>query len=143
MENRHLIWGIIRIGRGHRRLLEKEITNLGIHPSQHHILMYLAGNGASTQCSIAQAMEVSAATIAVSLKKLEKGKYVEKKTSEEDNRVNFIVLTKKGEEVVRKSQQLFEDTDEALFRGLTEEEKKQFYGFLEHMIQNLKVMEEK
>lgn len=143
MDNKHLVWEIVRVGRGHRKIIEKEIINLGIHPSQHHLLMYLARNGESTQCSIAQAMEVSAATIAVSLKKLEKGKYIEKKNSAEDNRVNFIALTKKGEEVVRQSQQLFEDTDEAIFQGLTEEEKDQFHGFLERIIQNLKTMEEK
>ena len=143
MDNKHLVWEIIRIGRGHRRLIETEIAELGIHPSQHHFLMYLAKNGPSTQCSIAQAMEVSAATVAVSLKKLEKGKYIEKKGSTEDNRVNFISLTEKGEEVVRKSQELFEQTDDALFQNLTEKEKEQFHGILERIIQNIKTMEEK
>ena len=142
MDNKHLVWGIVRVGRGHRKIIEREITNLGIHPSQHHILMYLARNGASTQCSIAQAMEVSAATIAVSLKKLEKGKYIEKKNNPEDCRVNLISLTEKGEEVVNLSQRLFEQTDEATFCGLTEEEKEQFHGYLERIIQNLRALEE-
>ena len=143
MDNKHLVWGIVRVGRGHRKIIEREITNLGIHPSQHHILMYLARNGASTQCSIAQAMEVSAATIAVSLKKLEKGKYIEKKSSPEDCRANFISLTEKGEEVVDLSQRLFEQTDEKMFQELTEEEKEQFHGYLERIIQNLRTLEEK
>lgn len=142
MDNKHLVWGIVRVGRGHRKIIEREITNLGIHPSQHHILMYLARNGASTQCSIAQAMEVSAATIAVSLKKLEKGKYIEKKNNPEDCRVNLISLTERGEEVVNLSQRLFEQTDEATFCGLTEEEKEQFHGYLERIIQNLRALEE-
>ena len=143
MRNKHLVWEIVRVGRGHRKIIEREITNLGIHPSQHHILMYLAKQGASTQSSIAQAMEVSAATIAVSLKKLEKGKYIKKKSSSEDSRVNFISLTEKGEEVVNLSQRLFEQTDEAMFRGLTEDEKEQIHGYLERIIQNLRVLEEK
>ncbi len=143
MDNKHLVWEIVRIGRGHRWLIEREIAELGIHPSQHHVLMYLAKNGKSTQCSIAQAMEVSAATIAVSLKKLEKGKYIEKKSCPEDNRVNFITLTEKGKEVVRQSQLLFEQTDRELFRDLSEEEKEQFHGFLERIIKNLKTLEEK
>lgn len=143
MDNKHLVWEIIRIGRGHRKLIEREITKLGIHPSQHHLLMYLAKNGESTQCSIAQAMEISAATVAVSLKKLEKGKYIEKKPSSEDNRVNYITLTTKGEEVVRQSQQLFEATDEALFEKLSDAEREQFHMFLERIIENIKTMEEK
>ena len=143
MDNKHLVWGIIRIGRGHRKLIETKIAELGIHPSQHHLLMFLAKNGPATQCSIAQAMEVSAATVAVSVKKLEKGKYIKKKSSAEDNRVNFISLTEKGEDVVRKSQELFEQADSALFRGVTEEEKEQFHGILERIIQNIKTLEEK
>ena len=143
MDNKHLVWEIIRIGRGHRRLIENKIAELGIHPSQHHLLMYLAKNGPSTQCSIAQAMEISAATVAVSLKKLEKGKYIEKKTCPQDNRVNFISLTEKGEEVVRKSQELFDETDKEMFQGLTEEERTRFHEVLEHIIQNIKTMEEK
>ena len=143
MENKHLVWEIVRIGRGHRKLIEKEIIDLGIHPSQHHILMYLAKNGEATQCSIAHAMEVSAATVAVSLKKLEKGGYIEKKCNPEDNRVNYISLTEKGEEVVRRSQCLFEQTDEALFQGLSEEEKEKFHWMMERIIKNMKILEEK
>ena len=60
MEKKHLVWGIIKIAREHRKTVEKRISALGIHPSQHHFLMHIAKNGSCTQNSIAEAMEVSA-----------------------------------------------------------------------------------
>ena len=88
MENRKLLWKIMKLNREHRKIIEREIASLGIHPSQHHLLMYLERNGQSTQSSIAAAMEVSPSTIAVSLKNLEKGCYIEKEMDLADNRFN-------------------------------------------------------
>ncbi|MBR6643371.1 MAG: MarR family transcriptional regulator [Lachnospiraceae bacterium] len=141
MEKKYLVWGIIKIAREHRKIVEKRISDLGIHPSQHHFLMHIAKNGACTQNSIAEAMEISAATVAVSLKKLEKGGYIEKQTSPEDGRSNRIALTVKGEEVVERSKFLFEEVDAEMFSSLTEEQQEQFHGFLEQVINNLKLLE--
>lgn len=137
MENRKLLWKIMKLNREHRKIVEREIVSLGIHPSQHHLLMYLARNGQSTQSGIAAAMEVSPSTIAVSLKKLEKGGYIEKEMDSADNRFNRIVLTKKGETVVLKSKQLFDEVDGKLFSGLSEEEKEALDGYLERILQTM------
>ena len=142
MDKKSLVWGIIKIAREHRKTVEKRICSLGIHPSQHHVLVHLAVTGACTQNQIAEALEVSAAAMAVSLKKLEKGGYIEKKTSSEDCRSNVIVLTAKGEDVVEKSRRMFEEVDEKMFDALTEEQQKQFYECMEQIINNLKTMEE-
>lgn len=142
MDKRILVWDIIRIAREHRKTVEKRICSLGIHPSQHHVLMHLAKNGACTQNQIAEAMEVSAAAMAVSLKKLERGGYIEKKASTEDGRSNVIVLTSKGEDVVEKSCRMFENVDEKMFDTLTEEQQKHFHEYMEQIINNLKTMED-
>jgi len=142
MDKRILVWDIIRIAREHRKTVEKRICSLGIHPSQHHFLMHLAKNGACTQNHIAEAMEISAATVAVSIKKLEKGGYIEKRISEHDSRSNVIALTAKGEEVVQQSKLMFEEVDGTMFEGLTEEQQNQLHECMEQVINNLKTMEE-
>ena len=142
MDNKHIIWEIKCVNKEHRKAIERQIDGLGIHPSQHHVLMYLSCHGPSTQSSIATAMGVSAATIAVSLKKLEKGEYIEKKMDPSDNRFNRIVLTKRGEEVVAKSEQIFQETDKTIFSGFTESEKEQLHFLLKRMLENMKKMEE-
>ena len=142
MEKKYLVWEIIKIAREHRKTVEKRICALGIHPSQHHFLMHIAKNGACTQNCIAEAMEVSAATVAVSLKKLEKGGYIEKRISPEDGRSNLVALTALGEDVVAKSKALFEEVDRAMFDSVTEEEQKQLHEYMERIIDNLKTLEE-
>lgn len=142
MDKKHLVWEFIKIAREHRKTVEKKVCSLGIHPSQHHFLMYIAKNGACTQNSIAEAMEISAATVAVSLKKLEKGGYIEKQISRTDGRSNVIVLTSKGEEVAEKSKIMFEEVDKAMFASVTEEEQKQLCSCMERILNNLKIIEE-
>jgi len=142
MDKKDLVWDILKIAREHRKTVEKRICSLGIHPSQHHFLMYIAKNGACTQNSIAEAMEVSAATVAVSLKKLEKGGYIEKQISQSDSRSNLIALTDKGVDVVEQSKEMFEQVDRGMFASITEEEQQQFHNFMERVISNLKTMED-
>ena len=137
MDNKYLVRDIMKINREHRKMIERRISSLGIHPSQHHLLMHISRTGPSTQNSIAEAMGVSASAIAVSLKKLEKGNYIEKRTSPSDSRSNLILLTKKGEDVVLQSKILFDATDELMFQGFLEEEKEQLQLLLERMIQNV------
>ena len=122
--------------------MEKRVCSLGIHPSQHHFLMYISVHGACTQSSIAEAMEISAATVAVSLKKLEKGGYIEKQFCPEDGRSNRIILTPKGEDVVEQSKAMFDEVDQRMFEAVTEEEQLLLHRYMEQIITNLKNMEE-
>lgn len=142
MDKKHLVWEFVRIAREHRKAVEKRVCSLGIHPSQHHFLMYISGNEACTQSSIAEAMEVSAATVAVSLKKLEKGGYIERRICPEDGRSNQIVLTKKGEEVAAQSKGMFEAVDWQMFEEVTEEEQELLHSCMQKMLANLKKIED-
>lgn len=142
MDKKHIVWEICRIAREHRKLVEKRICSLGIHPSQHHFLMYLSRHGACSQNSIAEAMGVSASTVAVSLKKLEKGGYIEKQSSTEDCRSNRIVLTPRGEAVALQSKSLFEEVDRQMFENIEEEKQEQLHGYMEQILNNLHRMEE-
>ena len=60
-------------------------------------------------------MNVSSATIAVSLKKLEKGGYISKEMDDTDNRLNQITLTDKGKKVVEQSKQIFQTLNYKVF----------------------------
>lgn len=141
MDKKHLVWEVCRIAREHRKVVEKRVCSLGIHPSQHHFLMYISEHAACTQNSIAEAMGVSAATVAVTLKKLEGGGYIEKKISPGDGRSNRLALTAKGEEVVEQSKLLFDEVDRKMFEAVTEEEQEQLHFSMEKIIHNLKKME--
>ena len=74
--------------------------------------MELNLNPACSQMELADRFGVSAAAVTVSLKKLEKGGYITRQTDRQDNRVNHVMITEKGKEVVQQSLQLFAETDE-------------------------------
>lgn len=94
--------------------------------------------GAASQRELADAMRVSPATIAVSLKSLEREGYVEKRGDPADQRRKAVRLTKKGEDAVRTSFQAFQAVDEKMFRGFTPAEIAQATAFHRRMLQNLR-----
>ncbi len=136
--NHRIMESFINMGKNHRSVLEKRLQETGVYRGQHHLLMCIARNPELSQRELAEIQNVSTAAIAVSLKKLEKGGYVERAVDEKDSRSNIIKITEKGLEVVRQSIHIFSDTDTILFTGFTEEEKFQFLDFLNRAGNNIK-----
>lgn len=128
----------LKIGRLHRDILDKEVRQTGVYRSQHHILMYLASNPDASQKEIARFQEVSTATIAVSLKKLEKAGYIKREVDQADNRCNRIQLTEKGEKIVTQSHEIFYRVEDEMFRGFDEGELLVLEEYFRRIYQNMK-----
>ncbi len=127
------------INRLHRSAVDAKISATGIHRSQHMILMYLyRQHDHISQKDIAEHFEISAAAVAVSLKKLESGGYIRRRCAESDNRFNEIEITDKGKEVVDYSQNSFETIDTKTFDGITDQDKQRLADLLDKVICNLK-----
>ncbi|MBQ1186539.1 MAG: winged helix-turn-helix transcriptional regulator [Clostridia bacterium] len=132
------------INRLHRATVNARISATGIHRSQHMILMYLTRcTTTPSQKDIAKHFEISAAAVAVSLKKLEAGGYIKRKCAENDNRYNEIEITEKGKEVVDFSHSIFEEIDAKTFSNINDEEKEQLIFLLNKVLGNLKNMTDK
>lgn len=128
------------INKLHHMYLERELNQSGVFRSQHQILMYIAKFPNASQKDIANCRHVSTSTIAVSLKKLEKGGYISRMMDAEDNRFNQICITPKGREIVDNSIQVFKRVEEALFASFSEEELEQFEGFLDRARLNMEYL---
>lgn len=142
MNEKEITFKMIRTNIIHRRIMESSLEKVGVFQGQHRILMELSENKYHSQKEIAAAMKVSTATIAIALKKLEKNGYINKITDEEDNRLNIIVITEKGRNVIEMSRQLFNDIDSTMFEGFSNEEKKNFINMLDRIEYNLLRYEE-
>lgn len=127
----------MKTGHLHRDVLEKEVRRTGVYRSQHQILMFLSNHPEASQKEIAEFLGVSTATIAVTLKKLEKSGYILRTSDPKDNRCNRIQLSGKGEEIVTQSHEIFWRVEEAMFLGFSEEEKKKLINFFERICENL------
>lgn len=121
----------------HRNYLERELNKTGVYRSQHQILMFIANNPNVSQKDIAKLHHVSTATIAVSLKKLEKGGYIVRSMDKEDNRFNKICITGRGMDIVNNSINVFKRIEKNMFDGFSEEELNQFNGYFERLCKNL------
>ena len=123
----------------HRAAIEAQVEKLGIHRSQHFVLMSLSHrNGELTQTEIANMLDISPAAVTVTLKKLEKAGLIERQTPEQDARTKIIRLTEEGKKTVEKTHELFLEVDDTMCGGLTEKELDALCVSLSRMAENLK-----
>ena len=73
----------------------------------------------------------------MTLKKLERGGYVERIVDRDDNRYNKIRITEKGQKEVEQSIELFKRVEKGMFAGFSDGEKECFYACLQKLSGNL------
>ena len=124
--------------RMHRHLIDFQAGKIGIHRTQHRILMHIARNNKlGSQKSIAEHMGVSSAAITGALKKLEQDGYIERKHGA-DGRFNEVAITEKGKRIVEETKQLFFAADTSLFDGFTEDELESYMKNLSKIQENIR-----
>lgn len=128
---------LVFVSRQHRRTLEKLVGTSGLHRAQHRMLMTLADREFDSQSELAHMLDVSTATVAVSLKKLERDGYIRRGSKEGDSRANFIQLTAQGEQIVHSSRKIFEHIDHQAVKGFTGEELALLESYLRRIYNNL------
>lgn len=134
---RELTDAYICVGRQHRAVLERQLNRTGVYRGQHQLLMFISDNPKISQKEIARLCYVSAATVAVSLKKLEQGGYIRRVVDKQDNRYNQIYITEKGSAVVEKSLIIFRETERRMFSGFSREELAELQEYLNRIRKNL------
>ena len=126
--------------RSHHHTFEKHVGDFGVHRSQHRILMYLSMHTDEmiTQKDIAANFQISAAAVAVSVRKLEEEGLISRIADENDNRSNVITLTDRGRQIVDQTKTLISKIDEAMFAGFDDEEIAQFSAYLARLCDNIR-----
>lgn len=145
MEMRENMPGILfqSVERARKQAIQTELSRRGLGTlGQPMILFLLTDKGRegriAAQKELSDAMHVSPATVAVSLKSLEREGYVEKLADETDQRRKAVRLTPKGEAAIQRCVQVFEAVDQSMFEGFRPEETRQACGYLMRMLHNLR-----
>ncbi len=129
---------LMKTDRLRRKYIEKEVKSMGIHRSQHGMLLYISRHGGNPcQREIAEKFEISPAAVAVTIKKLENNGYIVRNCSKDDNRFNELKITEKGEEIIKKSSEVFKRIDKKTFENFSDEEIEQFMTLLEKIKKSL------
>ncbi|MDD5938288.1 MAG: winged helix DNA-binding protein [Clostridiales bacterium] len=124
-----------------RRVMEEQAARgLGDLGSPMMLLTILRGEEEGktySQREVAQQMRLSPATVAMSLKSMERGGYVERSTDERDARRNRVTLTEKGRRAVDQCGDAFRAVDRRMLAGFTREEQDCLSLLLIRMLHNL------
>lgn len=129
---------LISTNRMHKRLIDSSVcTNIGLHRTQHIILMHLSRKERlPSQKELAEHLNITQAAVTGALKKLELGGYIERSAGD-DSRFNEIFITELGKRVVEETKAMFAQIDTSMFLGFSEEELKILIGFFERMQSNM------
>ena len=115
------------------------VTDLGA-PLILLTLYYMERQGQRlSQRELAKRLRLSPATVAVSLRSMEKGGYVSREADRADQRRNLVSITAKGKEATELCGQAFRAADREMLSDFTPEEKEQLTGFFIRMLKNLGV----
>ena len=109
----------------------------GLHPGQPRMLDYILVHPGCTQKDAATELDVTPASAAASLKRLEKAGFVSRRADERDARRNLLFITPKGEEQIHRNRRQFDALDRQMFAGMEEEEVRAFRRACEKMFDNL------
>lgn len=117
--------------------MQKKMTEMGLYFGQLPILEYIKRNENCTQREIADTLQVTAASIALSTKRLQKAGLI-KKTADKDNlRCNKLSITERGRELSESGRKMFDVFDIKMYKGFSEEELEQLYKYLNRIIINI------
>lgn len=134
----HAVDMMIRTEHMHRAMIEGRVHEIGVHRTQHRILMHLARNEClPSQKELADHLNITPAAVTGALKKIERDGYIER-TLGQDNRYNEIRITDKGRELVKLTRRLFSEADLAMFEGLDEGEISAYVRTLEKIQNNIR-----
>lgn len=134
---------IMRMNRAHHRVVERSLSQMDMHGGQHRLLMSLSHcEHMPTQKELAQRMDISPASVANMLKKLEKGGYIVRRALDADGRCNEVEITERGHEVIERTKRLFSDIDQRMFEGFGDDEIERLRENMVRVNANLRAMEE-
>lgn len=137
MNYREMVHKLISTSLIHRYHITKSAQKAGLYYGQPMILEYIKEHTACTQKELADSLHISPASVATSIKRLEKSGYVTRLTDKDDIRKNRLFLTDKGLNILTEFRSICDETDREMFKGFSEEECRLLCSFLERLYNNL------
>ena len=129
---------MIKTDHMHKALIDSRMSTLGIHRTQHRILMLLSRlDKLPSQKDLAEHLHITPAAVTIAIKKIEKDGYVVR-TLGHDNRFNELSITDTGRALVEQTKQIFCEADRSIFEGLSDEELDTYISCLEKLQANMR-----
>ena len=111
--------------------------SLEMYPGQPRMMEYIHRHPGCTQRETALALDITQASAAASLKRLEKAGFVKRRQDEKDSRRNCLFLTEKGLERMLQGRSGMDRLDKEMMQGLTEKDMETLKALCDKMFDNL------
>ena len=128
--------------RTHDILLNRILNRYGLYKSQPFILELLERYPGITQQELADCLKVSKATIAASLKRMEKVGFVQRAPDPQDTRRNRITITELGRKASHDCRQEVDHLRDTLFSQVTPQDEELLTDLLGRMYESLNRLRE-
>ena len=115
MNYRDLVHQIISTTLIHRHRITKSAQQAGLYYGQPMILEYIMNNNLCTQKDLAKSLHISPASVATSIKRLEKSGLISRITDENDSRKNRLSVTESGLAAIKNFREICDSTDREMF----------------------------
>lgn len=126
------------ICRLHYNLARQRLDDTGLHRGQPRVLFALKAQDGRSHSELAEFLEVTPATVTNTIKRMEQAGFVERRRSQDDERVSRVYLTDAGRAVCSKVDFFMEQMEVSTFAGFSDEEKEQMRGYFRRMASNLR-----
>ena len=100
-----MVWKIKDVHHLHGALMQEVLAGYGLHFGQPRILFTIDEMTGATQKELAKRLQITPASLAMSLKRLQKAGFLDKDVNGKDLRCNKICLTPKGRQAVTRCHQ--------------------------------------
>ncbi len=134
---RKLAWKMDKTYMVRRGVMSKLAADAGLYAGQLPIIAYVNHHPGCTQKELADWLGVSAASVALSTKRLQKQGLIDKTVDETNLRRNMLSVTEKGREVAfthRRNAGIFDDR---MLEGVTDEELQTLARVMDKMLANM------
>ena len=113
---------LARLTIAHRNLLEKSVTEVGLHSGQVFVMMELWKKDGQRQVDLAEKLNLAPPTVNKILGGLLESDFVKRAKYEDDARSTRIFLTEKGKEVKAALEEKWTELEAQTIEGMTQTE---------------------
>lgn len=108
--------------RNHRILVQDYLNKLNLYKGQPRILFVLEKSPEISQQKLSEVLNISKEATSVSIRRLEKTGFIERRECSKDRRIKLLSLSDHGKKVVGELRLNFDKIDSYMFTGLEKEE---------------------
>lgn len=123
--------------RNHRILVQDYLNKLNLYKGQPRILFVLEKSPEISQQKLSEVLNISKEATSVSIRRLEKTGFIERRECSRDRRIKLLSLSDHGQKIVKELSLNFDKIDSYMFFDLEADEQKELERLLLKMNKSL------